>query len=42
MTLWDRSISIKTSADESLSNKELKGDVAVTNKTKILKSAPAD
>ena len=42
MNLWDRSISIKTSAEESLSNKELQGDVALANKTKIPKSAPAD
>jgi len=42
MILWDYSISIRTSAEESFINKELKGDVALTNKIKILKSAPAD
>jgi hypothetical protein len=42
MTLWNCSISTKTSAEERCINEEPKGDVALTNKTKILKSAPAD
>lgn len=42
MTLWNFSIIIKTSAEESFVNKELKGDVFLASKTKILKSAQAD